>query len=339
MKKVIVILSLFIFVLSCNKRETVSENPPRNEPFVLQGEAYGSTYSIQYYSYGKDYNKEIKEILDQFDLSVNTYRPDSYLSKFNHSDRSSNADKMLRELVDISKIFNIKSNGYFDPSVEPLSILWGFSKSSVKNKPTQQQIDSVMQFVGLNHIQSKGDTLYKDDARFQLSFNSITGFVNDKVADFLNQQKIESYLIEIGGEVYAKGIKPDKSQWTVGIDEPYENTQREVKTIVHLNNEALATSGNYRKFHIDPATGEKIVHTINPITGLAKPSKLLSVTIIAPTTAEADAMATATMAMGYEKALEYIKARQDLKFYLIWLDEHNQMQHQGFNGFIYEYLK
>ncbi|MGI9527513.1 MAG: FAD:protein FMN transferase, partial [Weeksellaceae bacterium] len=297
------------------------------------------TYSIIYYSEDENYNDDIQSLLNEFDNSVNTYRDDSYLSRFNASEQESEGDPMLLELIEISKTFNKKTDGYFDPSVEPLSEVWGFSKEGLKNQPTKNQIDSVMQFVGMDHVKIEGNTLIKNDPRFKLSFNSITGYINDKIATFFNERNVRNYMIEIGGEVYAHGQKSDESLWTIGIDEPTTDGKREVKTIVQLKNEALATSGNYRKYHIDESTGEKIVHTINPTTGYAKASEILSATVIAPTTGEADAIATALMAMGYEKATDFINKNEDLKFYLIWVNKQNEIQHKGFNGFEYEYLE
>lgn len=329
MKKIIKIALASLVITSCNQKNTNN-----NEPITLQGNAYGSTYSIIYY--GNDVNNGILKLLNEFDDSVNTYKENSYLTKFNNSEKGEIADKMFKDLVEISMKYNTKSNGYFNPSIEPLSELWGFSNRKIKNSPKKEQVDSVMQFIGLNHISIKNDSILKDDSRVKLSFNSITGYINDKVAEFMNENQIDNYLIEIGGEVYAKGNKPDNSEWRIGIDEPNENLEeRKIKAVVSLKNEGLATSGNYRKFHIDEKTGEKIVHTINPTTGYAKSSKLLSATVIAKTTAEADAMATAIMAMGLDNAVSFIEKNKDLKCYLIWL-ENNEIKFKNYNGFEYE---
>lgn len=331
MRNLLIFSFISLFLISCQKEV---QKEQANEPIVMEGDAYGSTFRIVYYSYDKNFNEEIQQILEEFDHSVNTYIPTSILTKFNESENGSSADRMLLELVSISRNYNTKTNGFYDPSVSPLSDLWGFSSKGIKHSPSDQQVDSVMQFIGLKNISILENALSKTDARVALSFNAITGYVNDEVAKFLDSKKVESYLIEIGGEMIAKGKKPNGDAWTIGIDEPIENANKRVlNSILELNNEAMATSGNYRKFHIDEETGQKIVHTMNPKTGYPEISPLLSASVIAPTCAEADATATALMAMGLDKALEYIPTRPELKFYLIWSDENGNYVNKAFNGF------
>lgn len=320
------------FLLGCSQKE--SEGLQENPAMIMEGEAYGSTFRIVYYSYNKNYNEEIQEVLEEFDHSVNTYIPTSVLTQFNQSEKGGKADRMLLELFRISRNYHSISEGYFDPSISPLSDLWGFSSKGIQHYPSESEVDSVMQFIGLENIQVEGDSLSKNDARIALSFNAITGYVNDQVAKLLDEKHVESYLIEIGGEMIAKGKKPNGESWTIGIDEPIENAnERTLNSILVLNNEALATSGNYRKFMIDEETGRKIVHILNPKTGYPEISALLSATVIAPTCAEADAIATALMAMGLEKAIEYTEKRPDLKFYFISSDENGEFVNQAFQGF------
>lgn len=332
MYRLMILFLMTAFILGCEKEK--KDDIQENEAMIMEGEAYGSTFRIVYYSYNKSYNDEIQEILEEFDHSVNTYIPTSILTKFNESEKGSKADRMLLDLVRISKNFHTMSEGYFDPSVSPLSDLWGFSSKGIKNYPSPEQVDSVMQFIGLENIFVEKDSLGKNDSRVALSFNSITGYVNDQVAKLLDEKKVESYLIEIGGEMIAKGKKPNGESWTIGIDEPIENAStRTLNSTLILDNEALATSGNYRKFHIDEATGRKIVHILNPKTGYPETSALLSATVIAPSCAEADAIATALMAMGLDKAIEYTKKRPDLKFYFISSDENGGFIGQAYQGF------
>ena len=322
-----VFLSILLF--SCQKEKPDLQS---NEPVIMQGEAYGSTYRIVYYSYEKDLNDGIQKVLQDFDKSVNTYIDTSLLSQFNQSESGSAADKMLLELVNLSRTFNIKTNGYFDPSVAPLSDLWGMGNDGPKHSPSQKEVDSVRQIIGLDKISQTDTELLKNDPRVELNFNAITGYVNDKVGQYLDSKKVESYMIEIGGEILAKGIKADSTYWSVGIDKPIENAERELFATLELKNEALATSGNYRKYYMDE-NGRKIVHTLNPKTGQPEVSPLLSASVIAPTCAEADATATALMAMGLDKALNYVNSRTDLKFFLIWNDQNGKLQSQTFNGF------
>lgn len=325
---------LLILIVGCtskNKTEKTSDFQ------ILSGDAYGSTFSIVYDS-EEDYSEEITSILNEFDDSVNTYKDDSFLSKFNRSKSGSNSDRMLREVLQISKELNIKTNGFFEPTVAPLMQIWGFyGKNKGSDLATKEEVDSVMNFVGIDKVFVKSDSIFKTDERLGLSFNAITGYINDKVASFLDSKNVENYLVEIGGEIIAKGKNNEGKLWRIGIDQPEEDlSKRELNAVVELNNKALATSGNYRKFHIDEKTGEKIVHTMNPKTGYPERSSLLSATVIASTCAEADATATALMAMGLGRAKEFIKQREDLKIYLIWNDDEKGIVNESFNGFVVE---
>lgn len=325
---------LLILIVGCtskNKTEKTSDFQ------ILSGDAYGSTFSIVYDS-EEDYSEEITSILNEFDDSVNTYKDDSFLSKFNRSKNGSNSDRMLREVLQISKELNIKTNGFFEPTVAPLMQIWGFyGKNKGSDLATKEEVDSVMNFVGIDKVFVKSDSIFKTDERLGLSFNAITGYINDKVASFLDSKNVENYLVEIGGEIIAKGKNNEGKLWRIGIDQPEEDlSKRELNAVVELNNKALATSGNYRKFHVDTKTGEKIVHTMNPKTGYPERSSLLSATVIASTCAEADATATALMAMGLGRAKEFIKQREDLKIYLIWNDDEKGIVNESFNGFVVE---
>lgn len=331
MNKLLIVIFILSVNLGCKQAQKSS-----NEPIVKHGNAYGSTYSIVYYS-EENFNTEIQQILDAFDASINTYIEDSNLTRFNKSENGDLADEILINLCQKAKQINQETDGFYEPSVMPLSKLWGFSKNGLQHSPSQKEVDSVLHFVGIQQLNIKQDSLLKKDARFALNFNSMTGYVNDMIGDFFNQKGIENYMIEIGGEILAHGNKPDNKSWTIGIDQPKENAvKRDLNAIVKLNNEALATSGNYRKFFIDKNTGQKIVHTINPKTGTPEVSALLSATVIHENCADADAIATSLMAMGLEKAIAFINKHKSLKVYLIWNNEQGEYISKGFNGFTYK---
>lgn len=320
----IILSSLLLF--SCSKQEN---------PRLAQGDAFGSTYSIQYYS-EEDLSDEIEAILQFFDDRLSTYREATDVSKFNASKTGEKVAPVLIRLWKDCVKYSAKTHFYFDPTVQPLSNLYGFKRDKIHRIPTQQEIDSVLAFVGVNKVSIKNDSLLKKSPYTELSFNAITGYINDSVAAYLKVKKINNYLVEIGGEITASGKKTNGKNWVVGIDIPQPGSQQ-LFTAVTLNNESLATSGNYRKFHILD-NGEKVVHTINPITGQNGVSELLSATVVTPSTAEADATATALMAMGLKKARDYAQRRPELKILLIW-SENGIYKSESFNGFSMAQIK
>ena len=182
-----------------------------------------------------------------------------------------------------------------------------------------------MQFVGLDKIKLINNKIVKEYPEVYLDFNSIAkGFGIDVVARFFNDKNIANYLIEIGGEIRAKGTKKNDEPWIIKLVNPVD-VENGFK-VINLSDKSMATSGNYRKFRISE-DGKKYVHTINPKTGFATESNLLSVSVIgAVDCADVDAYATAFMAMGLEKTKEFLENNNELKVILIYLNKNGDLE-------------
>ncbi len=324
----VILIFLLIGLFACNPKK----DKPSEFAQGTSGEIFGSGYAIKYYS-EKNLDKEIQKVLYDFNKVANTYDSISLLSQFNKGKILEIKDPILIDITNISKMYEQKTDGYFDPTVTPLMNLWGFSSEKIKHLPTSAEVDSVMQFVGMDKLIISKQKITKTNPKTQLSFNSITGYVNDQMAKMLESHGVTNYLINIGSELTAHGAKPGGETWAVGVDKPIEySTDQKVQIAFPLKNLSLATSGNYRKFYIDQDTGEKIVHTMNPKTGYPAKSKLLSASVIAESCAEADATATALMAMGYEKAVDFVENKSKLPAYFIW-SEKDSVIAKGWNNF------
>ncbi len=292
-----------LIILSCNKDEAC--------PKIIEGQAFGSYFKIQYYG-EKDFQKEIASLFEEMDQSLSSYRTDSELSKWNAGNDSLSLSPYFIEIAEVAKIIYEESDGYYDPTVKTLVEGWGFGNGIPTASLNPNEVDSLLQFVGYNKltINHENSTIIKKDPRIQIEFNSVApGFIADKVAELFKSNQIENFLIDIGGEIYGNGKNLEENKnWLVGIEDPTrEIDNRSYLKTVELQNKALATSGNYRKIKTDNL-GNKIVHTINPKTGMPKVSNLLSATIITNHCANADAYATAAMAMGYPKAINFLKS-------------------------------
>jgi thiamine biosynthesis lipoprotein len=228
------------------------------------------------------------------------------------------------------------TNGAFDPTVYPLVNAWGFGPKD-KIVVTKEKIDSILAFIGFDLINIKEGKIVKTDPRVSLDFNAFAqGYSVDIVRQFLNTKNIDSYIIEIGGEVYAKGLN-DKDSWLVGIEIPIANQKslNSYHTIVKLENKAIATSGNYRRYIIE--NGEKIVHHIDPKTGYPTKNNLLSVTIISDSCIISDATATGILVMGLRKARKYLKKHKEIEALIIYMDRrgiYKTFLSDGFKKFI-----
>ena len=223
-----------------------------------------------------------------------------------------------------------ESLGMFDASAAPLFDLWGFGFRT-GTEVTQAMIDSVLQFVGMDHFHvdslKAGDgsdsiLIQRDDPRCRLNFNAIAqGYTSDLIAAKFSEMGMENFLVEVGGEVYARGVNPKGKFWNVGIDRPVDGNNspgKDIQAVVHIQNQGLVTSGDYRKFYIKD--GKKISHSINPKTGYPVEHNLLSATVVAPDATIADGYATYLMVLGFDKAREVVESNEKIEALLIFSD-------------------
>ncbi|NER09296.1 thiamine biosynthesis lipoprotein [Muriicola jejuensis] len=328
-----VVAVLIILVVSLASSCEPGKEDTKN---LALGEALGTTYSIIYLTVDSlDLQENIDSVFRVVNRSMSTYIPESDISRINRGDTSVTVDAMFREVLDLSREVYGKTDGYFDPTVGILVNAWGFGPSE-GGITDSLQIAELMTYVGLDKITLTPDNrIRKAYPEMQIDFNAIAkGYAIDRLAVMLDSHGIENYLVEVGGEIVARGTNTLKGQpWVVGIDDPQVEVGRRLKLTLFLENEALASSGNYRKFRIDPGTGEKYVHTIDPKTGFTKSSNVLSASVIGPSCAIADAFATAFMAMDLESSIQYLEKDKTLEAYIIYLNEEGEVSEFFTPGF------
>ncbi len=307
---------LLILLVSCVQQEQWIKNSNT-------GDALGTSYSILYLAKDSlDLKQGIDSVFQVVNASMSTYIPSSDISRINKGDSSVVVDAMFREVMTISREVYNKTNGYFDPTVGILVNAWGFGPG-VQTSMDSATVETLRSFVGLDKIKVTEDfRIEKEAPEMQIDFNAIAkGYAIDRLAAFLDTKELQNYLVEVGGEIVAKGENRIKSQqWVVGIDDPQVTLGRQLKITLNLKDEALASSGNYRKYRIDSLTGQKYVHTIDPKTGFTKNSNVLAASVIAPSCAVADAYATAFMAMDLEASMALLNSNEIIEGYLIYLD-------------------
>jgi len=165
-------------------------------------------------------------------------------------------------------------------------------------------------------------TIQKEHPQLFFDFNALAkGYAVDLIAELLRLKGIDSFLVEVGGEIVAQGLSPkSNAAWKVAIDDPKQGEERRFIKVISLTNQALATSGNYRKYKVDTLTGKRLVHSINPKTGNSFASDVLSASVLAPNCMTADAFATALMVMPFEQGKALIERETDLEAYWIIQD-------------------
>ena len=293
---------------------------------TAEGAIFGTTYHIKYEA-SEPLDSVILAELNKVDASLSVFNQQSTISKIN-AGQTLHTDAMLFEVLTKAKAVSDATGGAFDVTVMPLVNAWGFGfKQGIF--PTDQQVDSLKQFVGFHRIKLTPDSLLvKADPRTMIDCGAIAkGYGVDCVARILREHGVMNYMIEIGGEVVTKGKNPEGHAWKIGISQPIDaspSMASKVQTILSLENAAMATSGNYRNFY--ERNGKKYAHTIDPRTGRPVQHSLLSATVMAPDCATADAYATAFMVMGMEKAEEVLKKHKELHVYFIYADNKGIMK-------------
>lgn len=317
--KFLKIFLLIILFSSCKKQENLKD-------FTLKGFVFGTTYKITYLQASKNYQQQIDSLFLKMNQSLSNYIPTSDISKINKGDTTIVIDDYFLEVFNKSKRIYTETNGFFDPTVGNLVNAWGFGSKKQKLNLTDDEVAKQMELVGLNKIVLESRKIIKENSEMYLDFNSIAkGYGIDVIARFLEGENIDNFLVEIGGEIRTKGSKVANKPWSIKLVDPLNSEEKTGFKILNLSNKSMATSGNYRKFRI-AENGKKYVHTINPRTGYATESNLLSASVIANLDcADVDAYATAFMAMGLEKTKEFINKRNDLKVILIFLDSNGSL--------------
>lgn len=310
---IIAFLPAFVFLTACTSKKTYIYN---------EGPVYGTYYHVVYESPdGTDFHEEIKARFQEYDLSFSTFNPESVISKINNN-QSVEADVWFTKCFEKAQEISGITEGAFDITVAPLVNAWGFGFREKENV-TPELIDSLLQLTGYQKVRLENGQIIKNDPGIMLDMSAIAkGYTVDLIADFLKSKGCENYMVEIGGEVVAKGQNAKGSEWKIGISKPDETgllTSEELQAIVKLPDHALATSGNYRNFYVED--GKKYAHTIDPATGYPVQHSLLSATVLANDCMTADAFATAFMVMGLEKSVELAKELPYLEVYFIYADE------------------
>lgn len=309
MKSIIAVIMCLIIMIGCSSKQ--------EELLTIKGETMGSFYQVKVYS--KKDPVELKVDIDKFLVLFNnvysTYIPASELSKINTSkfDKVKLSDSMTKLLM-VAEEISRSSRGYFDITVGPLVNAWGFGPDGKRKKPSDKEIKGYLSRTGAHHLKLKDHWLTKEKKGMYLDLSAIAkGFGVDELVTYLEYAGHKDMIVEIGGEIRSRGKKRDGTRWSVGIEGPSDKVGGKLSTVVFLNDLAMATSGSYRNFV--KYGDETFNHTIDPKTGYPTKHKTVSVSVLHEYCADADAWATAFMAMGAKKALKMAN-ENDIKAYI-----------------------
>ena len=318
MRSDLLTLSLFLFLLltGCNRGEGTF--------YREAGERFTTYYTVTYRA-EEPLAEQIDSTMDAFNVVLNNFDPTSVVSRIN-ANTSDRTDPMLEEVLRQAMIVSEATDGVYDVTGGPLFDIWGFgTKKGVTRLATDEQVDSVLRFVGYRqiHMDTVAHRITKDDPRLSMGLASLSkGYVVDLVARTLEHYGVEDYMVEIGGEVTCHGRNPRGECWSLGINKPIEDNTSTVNELLGkiemCEKMGVATSGDYRNYKV--IEGKKVAHTVNAVTGRPAHSDILEATVVAPTTMEADAWATAFMAVGLERAKEILEGQPQLGVLFVYAD-------------------
>ena len=290
--------SIFILMGCAGKG---NQNAAKDSFIFDEGMVWNTQFHITYKG-AESLKDSIRRILDEVGHNLSVFDSTSLVSRVNRQDSTAVNRDFIR-VYEMSKKINKLSDGLFDPTLSPLITAWGFGPGH-KATPDTAKVDSLLLITGLDKTRLESDILIKEATAIQFNFSAIAkGFGCDRIAEMFKANNVNDFLIEIGGEIVASGNSPRNDKWNISIDRPvYSDSDaiHESQVVINFSDMGLATSGNYRNFH--GSGSERYGHTISPVTGRPLQTDVLSATVLASSSMEADALATSFMAMGSDKA-------------------------------------
>jgi len=317
-----------LLILFCVVVVSCDNNPEQRR---ATGPVFGTTYSIIYDS-SQNFETAFDSLFFAVNRSMSTYSPTSDISKVNLNETVV-IDQHFETVFNTSKEIYTTTQGKFDPTIGAVVNAWDFGPEGEIEELDSLKIHKLMLSVGMDKVSLSNGVISKPKAT-RLDFNAIAkGYGVDVIGHYLEEKNVRNYLIEIGGEIRAKGINSVKnSPWKVGVQHPDLSGDQLYINTLSLQDESMATSGTYRKFKLD-AEGNRYTHIIDTKTGYPIRSTILSVSVVAHNCMVADAYATSIQAMSLDEIRTFLEIHPELKVFIVYVTNDNVLETEGFNGF------
>lgn len=322
-------ISRFIFItclLSLNSFYLPLTTKPE-QIFILSGPAQGTTFKIRYKAVHPLISfRAIDSLFNVYDRSLSKYNNYSLLYKLNKSSSKARIDNHLRKVLEYAELMYHQTGGTFDYKLQPIFHLWGFDKKALTPIPDSNKIKKLLQLKDHSKLIMKGMFAIKSSCSLGIDLDGIAqGYCVDQLASYLLSKGISNFIVELGGEIYVSGNDLNNQSWTIGVGSTDEiigsNTSQWI--LRNMDQLAVTTSGSFQKFK---RVGERYIsHIIDPRTGYPVNNGIVTVTVIAPSAMQADALDNAFMVMGIEKSFEWLRGTSNLGLYITYINEDGQL--------------
>lgn len=298
---------LFLFlVVACG---------PRPEAGYFKGDAMGTFYTIEFWSEetvpARNLGREVEDLLDAFEQQLSNWRKDSWVNRFN----AAPADEFIPVPDYAFEVLNLclelfeRSGGMLDPTLSPLIELWGFGTEPGSTVPEQAAIDEALRETGFEKLvlSSEMRSVMKRQAGLQINCSAVAkGYAVDLVSELMQNRGIKNFIINLGGEIGARGSRMDGVPWTVGVNRPdSKGREKDLAMVIELKDRSLATSGHSQRTFI--SGGQRYSHILNAKTGRPVKADIASATVLASSCALADGLATLALILDEERMAELLE--------------------------------
>ena len=328
MKKLLFALIGLLLLTSCSKSSSETE-PVRQTDFILNTICKITIYDEENSS--KDSNDLINEAFDlcrEYENTLSRTIEGSDVYKINHSNGNPvDVSDTTIEVIKYAETYSKSSNGAFDITIAPLSILWDFQGDNPK-VPPEDTIKSLVDEVDYTKIKINGNLVTLEVPVEAIDLGGIAkGYIADKTAEYLEANGVISAIVDLGGNIYVIGSKPDGSNFNIGVQDP-SKTDGSVLGYVSVSNKSVVTSGSYERYFIQD--GKRYHHILDPSTGYPADNGLCSVTIISDQSVDGDGLSTTCFVLGKDEGLKLINSLDGVQ--AIFIDNNGEMSFsEGFD--------
>lgn len=316
---ILALTSVFLIVGCKSDQETKQRSYT-----LVEGPVFGTYYRIKIDS-EIDFKSKIDSIFQVINEAANSYVGESEITTFNQTGQLKNPSPTFLGMIKEAQHFQQITNGYFEPAIYPIIKVWRFEEQGASMQVDSSELKELLKLVPMHENIAISDTLIKatkQGVKIDLSAMG-EGYAIEGIHQVLSEAQVANYMIEIGGEIFAHGKNEKGNPWTIGIEDPSkagQNSYENIITKIELVDQGISTSGSYRKFYTDEQ-GHKYPHIIDPITGYPVKHHMVSVSVKGLSPLVADIYATACMAMGIEKAKEFITSDSDVQAFMVYYEK------------------